>query len=98
MKLSPNQAALLNECCTYHIMDDWNKKRFYRLGGYGYAQIRYNRNTMRFLERHALVRSDGGYVATDRGRALRDAIIAAEVSTETPPSQPALAPVPGTSP
>lgn len=76
MKLSENQFALLNECCIYHIMDDWCHRKFYRLGGHGYARVRYNRATMRFLERDDLVRSDGGYVATEKGRALIGAIIA----------------------
>lgn len=68
--LSAQQLQVLRNCCRYPIMDDWTRKAYYRLGGYGCAPIRYNRFTLPILNRLGLVRYDSYYVATDAGRAL----------------------------
>ncbi len=70
MKLSNNQIALLKECCQYNISD--YGKQYYRLGGYGFARIRYNHRTLRVLKENGLVEYKGYWVATEAGKELVD--------------------------
>lgn len=66
LKLSANQLALLKECCQYNISDQGRK--YYRLGGSGYAPIRYNAHTLSILKQKGLVQYTGYWAATEAGK------------------------------
>lgn len=66
LKLSAQQLALLNECCQYNISDQG--KKYYRLGGHGYAPIRYNEHTLSILKQEGLVEYKSYWSATELGK------------------------------
>lgn len=65
-RLTQPQLALLHECSTYSISID--QKRYYRIGGSGFAPIRFNDNTMRVLEKKGMVEYKGYWTATEAGK------------------------------
>lgn len=66
--LSPNQVTLLRAATKYAIMDDWNRREFYQLGGHGYVPIRYSRDTMLALVNRGFVTSGSAATATEAGK------------------------------
>lgn len=68
VKLTLRDVALLRECDQYAILDDHGT--YYRLGGHGYAPIRYNRASLPRLGRMGLVAYRmGRWKTTPAGRA-----------------------------
>lgn len=67
-KLTARDLALIDECDRYSVSDDGSG--YYRLGGHGYAPIRYNHASLRRLRRGGWVDDSAGYYkATPAGRA-----------------------------
>ncbi|MBB5762182.1 hypothetical protein HNR01_001802 [Methylorubrum rhodesianum] len=67
-KLTERQVALLREAEKHVISETGND--YYRVGGYGMAPIRYDYRSFRKLRDMGLVaHKDGGWRATDAGRA-----------------------------
>lgn len=71
--LTKNQLYLLSECASYALMIDSSrsgKHRWYRLGGHGHVQLRYNARTMQALVDLGLVDQMRHFQATEKGKAV----------------------------
>ena len=85
-RMSERQKALLNECCKYSISVIGHG--YLRLGGYGYAPIRYHYETLCNMEKAGLVEYIGYWKATQKGQDLMRPNDGAEACAPKPTDNP----------